>query len=83
MRPHFGGFSIVALVSAVVAACGGSSASGQNGQGGRQGGPPAAAVSIVTLEPKPIERTSDFIATVRSLHSTTIQPQVEGHITKI
>ena len=83
MRPHIGGFSVVALVSAVLAACGGSSANGQNGQGGRQGGPPAAAVSIVTLEPKPIERTSDYIATVRSLHSTTIQPQVEGHITKI
>jgi RND family efflux transporter MFP subunit len=71
------------ILSVALAACGGSSASGPGGQNGRQGGPPATGVSIVTLQSKPIEQTSDFIATVRSLHSTTIQPQVEGRITKI
>jgi len=49
--------------------------------GGRGGGP--AGVTIVTLEPHPIEDASEFISTVRSLHSTTVQPQVEGTVTKI
>jgi RND family efflux transporter MFP subunit len=84
MCPHIGSFPLVAMIlTTALTACGGSSGNAPAGQGGRQGGPPAAAVSIVTLEQKPIEQTSDFIATVRSLHSTTIQPQVEGHVTKI
>ena len=63
-------------------------ACGRNGgsaapQGGGRGAPPAAAVSIVTLQQKPIERASDFISTVRSLHSTTIQPLVEGRVIQI
>ena len=50
---------------------------------GRGGPPPAAAVGVVTLQDKPLEEASEFIATVRSLNSTTIQPQVEGRVTKI
>lgn len=46
-------------------------------------GPPAAGVKIQTLEPKPIERASEFIATVKSLNSTTVQPQVDGRVTRI
>jgi RND family efflux transporter MFP subunit len=46
-------------------------------------GPPAAAVKIQTIEPHPIERASEFIATVKSLNSTTIQPQVDGRVTRI
>ncbi|MEO7271740.1 MAG: efflux RND transporter periplasmic adaptor subunit [Vicinamibacterales bacterium] len=38
---------------------------------------------MMTLEPKPVEDTSDFIATLRSLGSTTVQPQGEGIVTKI
>src|SRR6185369_7563387 len=44
---------------------------------------PAASVGIVTLQEKPVEVASDFISTVRSLHSTTIQPQVEGRVTRV
>jgi RND family efflux transporter MFP subunit len=68
------------------AACGGGSAASgggaADGRGGR-GAAPTAAVGIVTLQPTPIEDGSEYIATVRSLHSTTIQPQVEGVVTKI
>ena len=46
-------------------------------------GPPPAAVSIVTLEEKPIERASEFIAQLRSQRSTTVQPEVEGVVTRI
>jgi RND family efflux transporter MFP subunit len=37
----------------------------------------------VTLEQKPIEQASEFIATVRSLRSTTVQPEVDGLVTRI
>jgi RND family efflux transporter MFP subunit len=50
---------------------------------GAAGGPPPAAVTLLTLEPKPVERASEFIATLRSLRSTTVQPEVEGSITRI
>ena len=36
-----------------------------------------------TLAPKDVPQTSDFIATLRSLHSTTVQPDGEGIVTKI
>ncbi|HEY2431704.1 MAG TPA: efflux RND transporter periplasmic adaptor subunit [Vicinamibacterales bacterium] len=49
--------------------------------GGGRGGP--TGVSIVTMAPRPLQEFSDFISTVRSLHSTTVQPQVEGRVTKI
>lgn len=69
----------------LLAACnrGGQPSAGAPGAGGRGGPPPAAAVGIVTLQDKPIEVASEFIATVRSLNSTTIQPQVDGRVTRI
>lgn len=44
---------------------------------------PAMPVEIVTLQPKPVEQISEFIGTIKSRRSTTIQPQAEGIITKI
>jgi RND family efflux transporter MFP subunit len=72
--------AIVTLLLAATAACGGSKGQSQAPQ---QGGPPPAGVSIVTLAPKPIPETSEFIAAVRSLRSTTVQPEGEGIVTKI
>lgn len=46
-------------------------------------GPPPAAVSMVTLAEKPIERASEFIAQLRSQRSTTVQPEVEGVVARI
>jgi len=40
-------------------------------------------VEAITLTPKPVERSTEYIATVKSRRSTTIQPQVEGFITRI
>ena len=68
------------LALAALAGCGGGGSAAQR-QG--PGGPPVAGVKIVTVEPKPLENASEFIGTVKSLHSATIQPQVEGHITRI
>jgi RND family efflux transporter MFP subunit len=37
----------------------------------------------LTLEPKAVPRSSEFVATIRSLRSTTVQPQVEGFVRRI
>ena len=73
-----------AFILILVAACGGSPSPGPGAAGGPgRGGAPATGVQILTLQQRPIEVSSDFISTVRSLHSTTIQPQVEGRVTSI
>ena len=73
------------LIGALAAGCnrGGQSGQGAPGAGGRGGPPPATPVGIVTLQSHPLEIASEFISTVRSLHSTTIQPQVDGRVTRI
>ena len=40
-------------------------------------------VMTVTLEPKAVPRASEFVATIRSLRSTTVQPEVEGFVRRI
>ena len=76
-------FSVLAIAAVVaLAGCRRGAAPAQGGPGAG-GAPPASAVKIVTLEESPIEDTSEFIATVRSLRSTTVQPEVEGFITRI
>lgn len=40
-------------------------------------------VEIITVEPKPVERTSEFVGTIKSRRSTNIQPQAEGFLTRI
>jgi RND family efflux transporter MFP subunit len=71
----------LALVAATVAtsACDRGSAPVQ----GAQGGPPAVGVKVTTLQARPIDQTSEFIATLQSLRSTTVQPEVEGVVTRI
>src|SRR5258708_4456033 len=72
----------LSLILMVLAACNRGGAPGPAGAG-RGGAPPATGVTIVTLKMSPIEVSSDFISTVRSLHSTSIQSQVDGRVTKI
>ena len=47
------------------------------------GGPPAMPVEAVTLERRPVEQATEFVGTVKSRRSTTVQPQVEGFVTRI
>jgi RND family efflux transporter MFP subunit len=75
-------FLPVFLCTAVVAACGGDQQAAPGGAGGR-GAFPAMDVKTITLAPKPIPQTSEFVATIRSLRSTNIQPQVEGFVRQI
>jgi RND family efflux transporter MFP subunit len=68
-------------LSAAAAACGGNQAAPAGGPPG--GAMPPMPVEIVTLEAKPIPQTTEFVGTVKSRRSTTIQPQVEGFLTAI
>jgi RND family efflux transporter MFP subunit len=72
------------LLSLTLAACtacngGGSAQAGAPGAGGM----PPTDVQTITLAAQAVPRTSEFIATVHSLRSTTIQPQVEGIVRRI
>jgi len=77
----FGFFLLGALA---IAACnrnpGGAPGAGPGGPGG---GPPPMPVETVTLTEKPLEQTSEYIASLKSRRSSTIQPQVEGFLTRI
>lgn len=73
-----------ALVAAVLNAGCGRGQAGAPGPGGPPGGGmPPMAVDVVTLALAPVEETSEFIGTVKSRRSATVQPQVEGFITRI
>jgi RND family efflux transporter MFP subunit len=69
------------LIAATAAACssGGDAQAGAPGTGAM----PPTDVQTLTLTPRPVPRTSEFVATVRSLRSMTIQPQVEGIVRRI
>lgn len=47
------------------------------------GGPPPVPVEVAVLEPGPIERHTEYVAMLRSRRSTTLQPMVEGFVTRI
>jgi len=64
------------LLPVLAASCGGRGAAGA-------AGPPAMPVEAVTLQARPVEQTTEFVGTVKSRQSTTVQPQVEGFVTKI
>jgi RND family efflux transporter MFP subunit len=69
----------VVAAAAAAAGCGGGQASGP----GAGAAPPPTPVETVTLGNAPVERTSEFVGTVKSRRSTTIQPQVDGIIRRI
>ena len=72
----------VAFACQALVACGASTPDGQ-APGGPPGGMPAMGVEVVTLATKPVEETTEYIGTVKSRRSITIQPQVEGFLTRI
>ena len=67
----------VALLSV---ACG---SNGQEAAGATGGAPPPMPVEAVTLAAKPVEQTSEFVASLKSRQSATINPEVEGSLTRV
>jgi RND family efflux transporter MFP subunit len=80
MRQIFAFHSLMTLASFGIA-CG--AGGGQQAAGGPGGAPPPMPVEIVTLAAKPVEQTTEYVATVKSRRSSTIQPEVEGYLTRI
>ncbi|MGE3344763.1 MAG: biotin/lipoyl-binding protein, partial [Vicinamibacterales bacterium] len=78
---------IPAVVIALAAvACGGGQPEGAAPPGGAPAGggaPMGMPVEMMTLEATPIEQASEYVGTVKSRRSTTIQPQVEGFIRRL
>ncbi len=72
---------LVSLATIVVAACGGTPQEG--GPGGPGGAFPPTEVAVRPLEAKPIPQTSEYVATIRSLRSITVQPDVEGVVRRL
>jgi RND family efflux transporter MFP subunit len=73
----FAFYSLIAL-----AACGGGGE--QAGPAGPPGGQmPPMPVEIVTLTAKPVEQTTEFVASLKSRRSATISPEVEGTLTQV
>lgn len=69
---------VLVLLTAAAAACNREAA-----PGAAAGGPPPMAVEAITLQPSAVERATEYVGTLKSRRSTTIQPQVEGFITRI
>lgn len=67
---------LAGMLAVAIEGCGG-------GQAPAGAAPPPTAVEAVTLGNAPVERTSEFVGTVKSRRSTTIQPQVDGLIRRI
>src|SRR5260370_18988647 len=67
----------VAIIAAATVACGRAQP-----LPGAQAMPPTA-VGLAVAQTKPIEDATEYVATLKSLHSTTIQPQIEGQITHL
>jgi RND family efflux transporter MFP subunit len=67
------------MTLAAAAGCNQNAAPAQQGPGGM----PPTAVKTIEVAEHPIDQTSEFIATIRSLQSTTVQPEVEGIVTRI
>jgi RND family efflux transporter MFP subunit len=75
----------VLLAAIGLASCGGGFDAAAGGGGGAAGAGdmPPMPVQIATLSTKPVEQISEFVGAVKSRLQTTVQPQVEGFITRI
>ena len=71
------------LILSLAAGCSRGPDPGAAAGGGRGGPAQPTSVAVVTLDAKPLEVASEFISTVRSLNSNTVQPQVDGRVTRI
>jgi RND family efflux transporter MFP subunit len=70
--------TVVVLMAAIGAGCG-KTAAGDAGSGA----PPAMPVQVRIVQPQQIADTTEYLSILKSRHSATINPQVEGQITKI
>jgi RND family efflux transporter MFP subunit len=70
--------AVVAAALPAAAACRGGEAAP-----GPPAGPPPAPVQLATLQEVPVPETTEYVATLRAIRSTSVKPQVDGHIRRI
>lgn len=68
----------LALVAAALSGCGTKSSAD-----GSAGAPPATPVQVVAVAAEKVADTAEYLSILKSRHSATINPQVEGYVTKI
>jgi len=73
-------FPQIAVLLPVIAA---SAACGRGAQNAAPPSFPPTPVAIQAANVTPIEDATEYVATLKSLRSTTIQPQIDGQITQI
>ena len=83
MSFQFAGLHRLAVALSVLLLVGVSACTRGGTPSSAAGPPPPMGVSTVTLQKKPLEQASGFIATIRSIRSSTVQPEVEGVVTRI
>ena len=71
------------LVSGLAAGCAGGPGPSQGGGPGGPGAFPPMEVQTAVLELRPTPQSSEYVATIQSLRSTTVQPQVEGIVRQV
>jgi RND family efflux transporter MFP subunit len=70
--------------AAAIAWCGTTLGCGQEASAPAGGGAfPPAAVKLETASLRPLNEATEYVATLKSLRSTTIHPQIDGQITQI
>jgi RND family efflux transporter MFP subunit len=74
---------LMAAMTAATAACGGGAPTGGGAAGGRGGGGGGVPVETIALTETPVEQIGEFVATIKSRNSVTVQSQVEGFLTRI
>lgn len=79
VRP--GNYTVLAipLAALLLTGCGAKTAADHPASGAL----PAMSVQVSIAESKAIAETSEYLSVLKSRHSSIINPQVEGHITKI
>jgi RND family efflux transporter MFP subunit len=70
-------------ISLCLVVCFAAAACNRGGAAPAPAAPPPATVPMITLEERPVEQASEFIAQLRSQRSATIQPEIDGVVTRI
>src|ERR1700730_16878423 len=83
LRRNRAALAVLLLATAAsIAGCGKTSAGGGAGTPGG-GAPPAMPVQVKVAQEENIPDTTEYLSILKSRHSATINPHVEGYITKI
>ena len=77
LPPIKGSALLLLAVPLLLAGC------GKGGGAAAKGSMPAMPVPVLTAQPKSVNISSEYLATLKSRNSTTINPQVDGQITQI